>query len=206
MTDLHSIQNWLESFYRLEPSPPAEVFYIGKQTVAKVLGSDHPLTFAEEVVLLVKEGAECKLGLYLNEALRGRLDQSQNLSFHQLMTAIEGLSHLLLLINRCREQRDVSQLELELQAEVDKFLFLRLAPAETMRRRATSHLDAAANLAGLDEARKNTYETARRLAGRYCRRLEDSYLGCGSMEPLGQELRAFYRMSHWKKLGALGCP
>jgi hypothetical protein len=193
----------MERVYRLEPSPPAETFFIEGPTVRKYLGPSHPLNGAEEVVVMVRRGPHLRVGLYFEKSLRRRISFSQNLTFHQLATLIEGISHLLLILDRCRRDSRLSQLELELQAEVDKFLFLRLAESESLRQGSKIHLEAEANLKGLDSSRKNTYETARRLANRYCRHLEETYLGSRSMDPLWEELRGFYRMSHWKKLNVL---
>ncbi len=203
---IQEIQNWMERVYRLSPSPPAGNFFIEHHELMQLLGKDHPLADSEEVVLLVQKDQEVLLGLYLKENLQATLQTTPELTYHQLCTWIEGVSHLLLLMDRLRSRQQVTLLELELQAEVDKFLFLRLSLSEECRRHSHDHLKKAANLKTLDKERKNTYESALRLANRYCRRLEKSYLGSRSVGPLWEELRQFYRMTHWKKLTALGLP
>jgi len=158
-------------------------------------------------VLLSRDDDAVSIGIYLTESLQAiARGNCGGLSYHQLCNLIEGVSHLLLLIERCRGDQQTTLLELELQAEIDKFLFLRLARSGDFRNHARDHLEAAANLKSLDSGRKITYENARRLANRYCRHLEKTYMGSGSLSPLWEELRQFYRMTHWKKLQLLGAP
>ena len=197
-----ALQNWMERSYRLTPAPPAGKFFIDSGELRHWIGPQHPLAHSDEVVLLIRREQEVRIGLYFKDAARN----SSSLSFHQICTLIEGVSHVLLLLDRCHSGQEVTQLELELQAEVDKFLFFRLSFSDQFRSRARHHLDTEVNLNGLDSERKKTYETARKLANRYCRHLEATYLGSRSHGPLWEELRRFYRMTHWQKLNLLGTP
>jgi len=201
---LETVQHWIEEGYRLEPAGSLNNFLIDHDLLVDYLGASHPLCKAEEVVLLMEQAQDLHLGLYLDQDL---LAQKQTqLSHHQCMTVIEGVSHLLLLLHRARHGQEVSQLELELQAEIDKFLFVSLSSAPGAIIGAKLHLKKKANLKKLDPERKITYENARRLAYRYCLKLEQNYLFKHSWDPLWENLRHFYRMSHWEKLRSLGLP
>ncbi len=197
---IRSIQQWLEKSYRLEPEMPVTRFLIDHAMVLSCLGGTHALAGAEEVVLMRRQAGDIDLGLYFHPAI---LHAN---SSHQILTLVEGVSHLLLLLHRLRTGALLSHFELELQAEIDKFLFLRLGGDITCRRASKLHLKKAANLKSLDGPRIKTYEMARRLANRYCSRLEADYLNGHSLDPLWEELRPFYRLSHWDKLKKLGPP
>ncbi|MCE9625580.1 MAG: hypothetical protein K8R69_09055 [Deltaproteobacteria bacterium] len=203
---LQELQGWIEETYQLEPTSPVADFLIDLPMLESQLAEGHPYRHAEEVLLVSGEDEDFELGLYLHskfEPETARLDQA---SPHQILTTLEGVSHLLLVQHRLKNAEGLTQLELELQAEVDKFLFLRLQPDEARQEEAKSHLRHAANLEGLSDAQRETYDAARRLAYRYCLQLEREYLGPHSYDGLFRELRQFYRKNHWKKLQALGLP
>ncbi len=203
---LQTLQHWIESTYGLEPGDPVEDFLIDRRQLEAHLPPGDPYRGADEVVLIAGEAPEIQLGLYLSRQLKLEGTELGKASAHQVMSGLEGVSHLLLLIHRLKQAEDLSQLELELQAEIDKFLFLNLVPAAGLRDSAKTHLQRQADLDGLSAERLETYETARRLAYRYCLSLERKYLAPRSYDGLYRELRHFYRLSHWKKLQTLGPP
>jgi len=203
---LQALQHWIESTYGLEPEDPVENFLIDRRLLEQHLAPGDPYRSADEVVLIAGEAPEIQLGLYLHQRLNLQEAELGKANAHQVLSGMEGVSHLLLLIHRLRQAEGITQLELELQAEIDKFLFLNLVPEAGLRGSAKSHLQRHADLDGLSRERLETYETARRLAYRYCLSLEQKYLAPRSYDGLYRELRHFYRMSHWKKLQTLGLP
>lgn len=202
---LEEMQRWIEGTYRLEPEAPVADFLIDQRLLEQHLSEDSPYRRAEEVLLLKGKPGDFRLGLFLHPKLQesASLDSSDT---HHLMTTLEGVSHFLLVLHRLKNSEELTQLELELQAEVDKFLFLRLMPDEARQDEAKRHLHQETNLPGLDVEQIQTYAAARRLAHRYCLHLEREYLAPRSFDGLYRELREFYRMSHWKKINALGTP
>jgi hypothetical protein len=101
----------------------------------------------------------------------------------------------------------VSLLELELQAEVDKYASaLRLLleqgdgrfPAG-LHERLFEH---SRLLPGLEPSAHSRYAEAHRCAARFCRRLEERFLKTRRAKPEGllAELRAFYRLASAAKL------
>jgi hypothetical protein len=114
----------------------------------------------------------------------------------------------------------VSQLELELQAEVDKYASAVLQPegallgqeglegngihAVRARSRAVRHrlFTGVRFLDGAQSARGERYRMAHRLAARYAASLEERHLESGDVRSFLRELRRFYRHGLQQKLEA----
>ncbi len=141
---------------------------------------------AREEELLVAQsadGAELALSLYLDPALLQRLARADPLeslnagNVADCLTALEGVSHFLYLAWNAGHDRPVSVLELEMQAEVDKFVTSHLL----LRRQWPGHFplelrrllfERARPDPRLDAARAGLYREASSYAARFCRRLE----------------------------------
>ena len=203
---LSELQSWIEETYRLEPESPVADYLIDRAQLERHLDKESPYRNAEEVLLLRGDAQDCEVGLFLHPKFGLEKTSVAEADTHGVMTALEGVSHLLLSLHRLKRSEGLTQLELELQAEVDKFLFLRLMPDEGRRAEAKRHLLSEANLEGLSRENLDRYAAARRLAHRYCLHLEETYLAPRSFDGLYRELPRFYRMSHWRKLQALGAP
>jgi len=118
-----------------------------------------------------------------------------------VVAAAEGISHFVYLATRAGQGRRMSLLELELQAEVDKFAVL-LVPTWGTGRRALARLSSALRhrlfdgvryLEHLDAEERGRYRRANQLAAGYARWLEHRFVGSGDLEGLLRELRATYR-------------
>ena len=122
-------------------------------------------------------------------------------------TALEGVSHFLYASWRLHNDSPVSLLELETQAEVDKyaatvFLLINQAgggyPAQVFARLfERSGFDSRLSAEQLDR-----YSTAHRGAARYCRYLERRFVkrGQAQVEAMLRELRKFYRLGSAAKM------
>jgi hypothetical protein len=171
----------------------------------------------EQLLVLDSDGAAA-VGLFLDARLLERLASANPLealnggNLADYWTALEGVSHFLYLAWNAGHDRGVTLLELELQAEIDKYVaswwLLRAQdpgryPAELhhlLFERA--HIDA--RLAG---ERAALYRAANHYAARFCRRLERQ-LSTGAAclraarmqaETLA-ELRRFYRLGRERKM------
>ena len=122
-------------------------------------------------------------------------------------TALEGVSHFVYSTWRLEYDLPVSLLELETQAEVDKYavtVFLLGAqqggayPAQVHSRL----FDRVSFDSRLAPAQVQRYQTAHRHAARYCRHLERTFVtrGAARIEGLVRELRRFYRLGANAKL------
>ncbi len=164
--------------------------------------------------LLVAEGQDgVELGLYLDGAVLARLAErcplvalsEENLADY--CTALEGVSHFHYFVWSANRDRKVSLLELELQAEVDKYASaLRLMldqregrfPADLFSRL----FDRTGFLPHLADEDRRRYAEAHRFAARFCRRLEERFLRPRRARPeaLLTHLRGFYRLGRHAKL------
>ena len=159
------------------------------------------------------EGGEVGVSLYLDPALLERLTVADPLvrlhdgNVADYWTALEGVSHFLYLAWNAGHDRPVSLLELEMQAEIDKYIssywlmreqFPGRFPAELLnvlfeRTRIDSRLA---------RGRESLYREATHYAQKFCRRLEQS-LRVARGESDGEvlaELRRFYRLTNLRKL------
>ena len=173
--------------------------------------SQRPPTDEQLLVAESEEGVE--LGLYLDAAVLQRLVERcplRSLSEENLAdfcTALEGVSHFHYFVWSAGRQRHVSLLELELQAEVDKYasaLRLTLAQRDGRFPRELFHrlFEHVAFLPHLSDEERRRYEEAHRFGARFCRRLEERFLRRRRARPeaLLAELRAFYRLGRHAKL------
>ena len=172
---------------------------------------------ADEELIVADGGGELAMSLYLDPQLLGRLTQADPLArLHagnvaDWLTALEGVSHFLYLAWNAAHDKPVSLLELEMQAEVDKYV----ASYWLLRRQAPSHFPAElphllftrARVDGpLAGARVALYQEASRYAHKFCRRLERMLARaqhggercCAAGEVLTQ-LRRFYRLTNARK-------
>jgi hypothetical protein len=171
---------------------------------------------ADERVLVTQDEAGLHVGVYIAADVISRL--SANNPMHALddanlrdyCTALEGVSHFQYLTWRAAREQQVSLLELELQAEVDKYAAALLLLTSqccgefphALHERLFHRVGFDARLDGEQLAR---YREANRFAARFCRRLDERYLRRRRSRPEAwlRELRGFYRLSHAQKLRAV---
>lgn len=207
---LSSILQHIDRIYDLELDVDIHDFLVDAQTCAR-LGHD-----AERASVLVREHdthEEIELGVYIGEAELERLshlDLSTHIhpgSFELLVTAIEEVSHFAYLTFCASHRKRVTQLELELQAEVDKFITATLLVASQNRGRVPADfLDRLFSdfevRPELDPITRERYAAAASFASRYCSYVVQGALGA-SLHALLPELRSFYRLTQRGKIGRI---
>jgi hypothetical protein len=170
-------------------------------------------TPTDEQLILAPESDAVGVSLYLDPALLERLrhaDPMVKLSEENVSdywTALEGVSHFLYFAWNAGHDKPVTLLELELQAEIDKYVasFLLLKrqfperfPAELLRLLfERTRIDPQ-----LANGRENLYRTASRHAEKFCRNLERTLRSSRrelTHEALA-ELRRFYRLTDARKV------
>lgn len=116
------------------------------------------------------------------------------------LQAVEGVSHFVYLAERARIGLPATRLELELQAEVDKFALLTIEPApddplprQALRQQLFERVRFAHARGTVDGER---YRLANRLAARYALRLDSGQ----APESLRRQLRRFYRAGQTDKI------
>ncbi len=208
------LQAELETIYAVE-APAVDGFLVGRET-ARAAGR---VPQAPEELLVLEEDDGVSLGLYLDDAVmetaaaadphhpRPRL--VARVSLARVACAAEGVSHFVYLATRAAAGRPVSLLELEVQAEVDKFVLLLLhlwrrglrRTSRALRRRLYERVRYHPHLGAEALAR---YREANRLGGAYARWLEGRFVAEADIEGLLRELRQCYRLSGREKLAYLG--
>jgi hypothetical protein len=171
----------------------------------------------EELLVAQSEEADGEVGiamsLYLDAGLLERLKHADPIehlhdgNVADYWTALEGVSHFLYLAWNAGHDKPVSLLELEMQAEVDKYVashylmrrqFPDRFPSELLRllferTRVDPRLAA---------GREDLYRQASHYAEKFCRRLEQSLRGARgrSQDEVLAELRRFYRLTNARKV------
>jgi hypothetical protein len=175
---------------------------------------------AEEELIVAEaasEGEELGMALYLDPALLERLAREDPLerlhtgNVADWWTALEGVSHFLYVAWNAGHDKPVSLIELEMQAEVDKYV----ASYWLLRRQRPTHFPAELRrlLFGRTRIdpraahRAHIYQEASRYADRFCARLEQRLARDAARPSRGSadhpavlaELRRFYRLTHARK-------
>ncbi|NND91669.1 MAG: hypothetical protein HKN42_12480 [Granulosicoccus sp.] len=114
-----------------------------------------------------------------------------------LCTVVEGVSHAVCLLWHAHHDRQLRALDLELQAEVDKYLvLLDFCLDEDSRSRLHRQLFANARFtAPVDSELYRRYKAASDSAATYCNWLFQEFPGPAGRTGLRQELARFYRLS-----------
>ena len=209
---LRRLQQGLEEMYRVTTHTDVDDFVIDGEARA-AFSPELVTTRRPREQLLVSEcGGEMSLALFIDpEALRNLAanDPSRRLGDHNLgdfLLAIEGVSHFIYAVCCARAERPVSQLELELQAEVDKYVTCLLVTtpevgmSETLRMRLFA--DALYD-DDLDRDERDRYTAANDNALRYATYLEKEFVARRKITDMLAELRRFYRLGLAAKLSTI---
>jgi hypothetical protein len=210
---LRELQSLLAGLYDAPAEHDVHDFLITDGAQAAVLQGAVGAPGTDEQLLVAEDADGLELSLYVDRAVLERLGVRcplRSLSDDNLAdycTALEGVSHFHYLVWNAVRSRGVSLLELELQAEVDKYASaLRLLLAQRGGRFPGDLLDRlfdrASFLPSLSDEQRARYHEAHRYAARFCSRLEERFLRRRHARPeaLVAELRAFYRLGSHAKL------
>ena len=196
---LRQIQAHLQAIYRTT-APDVAHFQIDAVELRSVLGPH--ARHADEWVLVRERDGFVDLAVFVADVHLQALETTQSLAqaamenFAAFCAATEGVSHFLMLIERARREEPVSLLELEAQAEVDKFVCARLhhpSFGETLWKRLFLEAELAEGLSSEEIVR---YQEAGRLAGGFCAELEKA----PHVDAILRTLRSFWRESGAKRL------
>jgi len=180
--ELRRIQRELERYYGLERAPNITRFVrdgeLGSREVVLVRESQEELEIA---VVLPPESQQVSPGGALNDVW---------------LQVAEGVSHFLYLAERARVQLPVTQLELELQAEVDKFVLSLGFSVGSTRQLLERLFDSPCFLDSAESEAGARYRLAHQLAARFVSRVL-----VANDRGRGQErLRSFYRAGQAEKI------
>lgn len=201
---LQPLQRDLEAIYALRVPHNVDDFLCTNRELARFLGGGRPLRGAREGLFVRERSGELDLSLFLDPrviaALSPATGSHRSAGLDDYCLALEGVSHFLYLVWYATHERQVTLLEMELQAEIDKYVMLRGMIADGPDGLLGRLFRDASWCDGLESGELERYREASRLAERYCRSLERRFLRSGSRNELLRELRAFYRRSRDDKL------
>jgi len=209
MRVVDGLQRELETIYGLEAPAQASAFLIDRASFDSVRDSGAP----EE--LLVRESDDgLDVGLFVDGDVLDELCRAPSWSHRRISAqcqALEGVIHFVYLTHRASQPRPVSQLELELQAEIDKFVSVLLAAWRERRREVSAKLrevlfQRVSLRSGLDAIQRERYLTANVLAHAYCRFLEAKFVVANSIDAFLAEVRRMYRLGAGEKLSRAANP
>ena len=187
------IQARLARWYGIEDAPAVDPFI-------------EPVDAGGRETLLVRDqGGELEILLYLPRAAVEPVAGGRAPSFDELCQVIEGVSHFLYLAERARRELPTTHLELELQAEVDKYVLLShdagsFHPARAARVRAQL-FEQVTYVHAADTEHGARYRMANDLAARFTRRLEALCTRHGRSDPMRAALVRFYGAGQTEKIG-----
>lgn len=204
---LRHLQGMIERLYEVEAEADVGQFLLTDEAfVRQVEGkSFRP---AEEKLLVYELDNELNVSLYLHPDLLKRLEQAPpeealtEDNIRDFWLALEGVSHFVYLGHNARFERPVSRLEMELQAEVDKFVLANLLLARQRKgqtagagiHRALFHRPRFDHRLRRHEGQR--YARASHWAGRFCHRLLEQMRARRVMH---RDLRRFYRLNRERK-------
>lgn len=186
------VQDALERVYQLD-------------RVADVGDFLHTAERGEREALLVREADDGALEMRLRlPQMAPTPPDDDGASLDSLCQIIEGVSHFVYVVERARTQRGTTRLELELQAEVDKWVVLAASiRAFDVERSAALRLRLYEQVAFQHDSQSELgerYRIANDSANRFVRRLEQDYVSRARYRELRTELRRFFQLGQEEKL------
>lgn len=205
---LGRVQRGIEEVYRVATGVDVHDFMVNDRVRDELAPARRP----REQLLVHEERGEVALGLFIDEEVLANLhrhDPGRGLGEHNFgdfLLALEGVSHFVYAVYCANHSRALSALELELQAEIDKYVTcLLMSEASTSISAALRARLFAAPMyePDLDGEEQRRYRVANDNAQRYAAYLEHSYVAPRRVPAMLAELRWFYRRSLPAKLEAI---
>jgi len=207
---LTQLQAMLSELYALDVAYDVDDFLLTDERLADALDVDGRQL--DEKLLIVEEHGEASIALYVDAYVVERLRQNNPArqlctdNLEDFWTALEGVSHFLYYVWNAALEKSVTLMEMELQAEVDKFV----VTAQLLRRQgarlpANLHrclFDLPKFDERLDAEELARYQSANRYAGKYCMKLAPQLAAVPDPDPdaLREELCRFYRLAQPGKI------
>ena len=211
---LRDLQNLLGRLYDVDITYDVCDFLVTDRSAMSCADRGDEKRDLDEELLIAETADGAGLALYIDAALLRRLEAADphraldESNLADYCTALEGVSHFVYSAWGLERDLPVSLLELETQAEVDKYVVTVFLLAEQLgggrypRQVHPRLFDRVSFDARLQPDQFERYRTAHRCAAHYCRRLERRFVNRGKarVEAMLRELRGFYRLRHAAKL------
>lgn len=203
------LQRHLNDIYQAGAGYDVRDYLITDPRLAKYLGAGTMLSDSRETLLMSEDDDGLALSLFLDSDLLERLESANPLArlradlLDDLWQVVEGVSHFNCVVWKASQDRNVSLLELELQAEIDKFVSTTLLAASQGRDDMLGCLhgwlfDEVSYHEELDAEQLDRYRAANDYAARFCHALRRRLVE--DVERVLAELRRFYRLPMTDKI------
>jgi hypothetical protein len=205
---LGQLQTLLNDVYALEIPYDVYEFLITDEKLAHEL--DEGGRRVDEKLLIAEEENTASVSLYLEEGLMERL-QDNNPTYRlsednleDFWKALEGVSHFTYYAWNALAEKSVTLLEMELQAEIDKFIgtiLLLQQQGEVVSPNLHHWLFGLATFdTQLSDDELTRYQDANHYAAKYCLKLAPQLAGWTSGSDINRELCDFYRLTQPAKI------
>ena len=208
---LETLQNRLQQRYDVYVPYNVNQFVCHSATHLQAVSNNNSL--APEMLFYRQDGDNLDISLYIDSKLLEKIEARHLQTdwsgerFNDCCMLLEGVSHFLYLTWNAHYDRQVSLLDLELQAEVDKFVFAVLdTQADDTGRLLERLYQQISYRDELTPVLKKRYEIANEFAHVYCTWLAENFALYPTDRKLAAELARFYRLNgvakqqHIKKL------
>ncbi len=205
---LSQLQQQLTDIYQVDRGHDVRDFLITDRQLAKCLGQDALLANTDESLLVAQDDDGLEMSLFLDGEMLARLEAAGPMAcLHSTLLddwwkVIEGISHFNCVAWKASQDRTVTLLELELQAEIDKFVSTMFLAMEQSNRELMAGLHArlfegVSFHQDLDNEQLERYRSANGYASRYCHALRQQLIDDNQLAM--SELRHFYRLQSSEK-------
>jgi hypothetical protein len=209
---LAELQQRLNEIYGLGAAYDVRDFLITDPDTARRIGKNRLFDDTEETLLIAEQDDELAVSLFLSAELLERVTASDPMArltvagLDDLWKVVEGVSHFNCMVWKASQDRAVSLLELELQAEIDKFISTAQIAQEQGHDALTRNLhrwlfDEVGFRADMDPLQRDRYRSANDYAARYCLGLPET--GSARNDAVLAELRRFYRLPMGDKISLI---
>lgn len=211
---VNRLQSQLENLYEIELKHRVHDYIIYDREMALHLDSSGNPRDLPEKLLICQDNENLELSLYLDRELVNRLEKEDPIrelndhNIHDFWIAVEGISHFLYVVYNAGYEREISLLELELQAEVDKYILAANLFAKQQNRFPPASLhyhlyESCRYDPRLQYEELNRYQTANRLAGKFSAFIHKCMINRQLDKNVVNIVRRFYRLSHREKIKAI---
>lgn len=198
---LKTIQENLQKLYQFELEQDVEDFLVKRGGAGK------------ETLWIRSQDQEIQVALFIDPVILKKLgrenpfQQVTGRNLNAFAIAIEGVSHFVYFLKKAHVKRPVTRLELELQAEVDKYLLISLLFVQ-QRGGIPDFLFASlfenfCLTPSLNREEQVRYREANRFATKFCADLNRNFLRARRWRQVLEEARHFYALDHWGKIAQL---
>ena len=208
---LRDLQNLLGALNGVDVDLDVQDFLVTDSNLLGMLENPEVSRASAEKLLINERDDELRVTLYLEAELLERLadrdprDYLGHANLSDFCKVLEGISHFIYLAWNAGHDKSVTLMEMEMQAEVDKYVaaraLLQNQSTGSLGRTLYDRLFAAPRFEpDLDDDEYVRYRDASTFAGQYCRTLERRFPSESLAYEMMQDLRTFYRLPQPDKL------